>query len=408
MGVAADTKPTVLGLAFQTESVGLAAFEKQLMFGISQTLTFFTDIVFLDHAIPPNAVTVPKMPFGEHPWGELKQMGNLFQAGHIFYGVIEPEIGPTGCLDSIQIEITLLDLSGERQLFQLRYNYTAFNNKQPQLSQFSPNWEGFEALVQWIVFQMVGALQPEKAVSFWRRQAYCAFASNLNTFNKLAEAYYLTNENSMMEKLVLLTGLTQQDAKTPFLAYYELGILYKRMKDYYQATSMLEYAFKEMTHVTSRQRADCATELGICYALSGQREEANLWWKTAIQEDPKFVNPYMNLAHACEEEGSVMEAEHYFKQACERVPGDNRIYFNLARLYSKQQLWDQAIHQYEQQLALEPENAWVYSNLANCYLQKGEITDAKVYLHRTVEMDPQGEAGRCAHFILSGLHAVEA
>ena len=83
----------------------------------------------------------------------------------------------------------------------------------------------------------------------------------------------------------------------------------------------------------------------------------------------------------------------------------NGCLYNLTTLLQDRRCGIKAAIQH--QLLLEPENPWAFSNLANCFLQKGFISQAKTYLLKTLEMDPEGEAGKCALFILSGLQAAE-
>ncbi len=398
----------VLSLSFHKEisEISFYNFEKLMIFGVLQTLALYSDIELLDYAVPANRMMVPYDLAEPQRRSELHQLCQKFQADAVLYGQLEPEIGPGGYLDGIYIDLKLYNRSLQQHNLNLRYYFTQFENARPKASAFTPSWDGIQELFKWIASQIVGAIRPDQALPIWKRISKSSLAYGMSTYNQLATAYYLTNEDSLSQKISILTTLMQENPNL-MVGHLESGALFKRLKNFEQAVSSFEWAFKLMKDATARQKAACATEIGVCYALSRDFDKACEWWKTAIIEDPTMLNPYMNLAHGLEEQGFYAEAEYYFKKVSEIAPDDQRVYFNLARLYTKLEIWDKAITQYEHQVLIEPNNGWIYSNIANCYLHKGDIMRAKDYLLKTLEIDPDGEAGRCAQFILSGLQAAE-
>lgn len=399
---------SILGLSFHKglSEKAFYDFEQLIVYGVQQTLNFFTDLVFLDYAATLNRISLDLQLSAEAKVRELIQLSKRYHCDYVLYGKMEPDIGSSNQLNGIHLELYLFHAVKGIHPLRLHYYFSAFDGKLPQPNAFEPAWEGLQDLVKWMTFQIIGAIQPERAIRLWSQCQYATLAYTLDQYRKLAETHYFNGDDTLQHKRTVLASLTLEEPNL-FLAHHELGLVQKRLTQYSSAIEALEHAYKLMKGVTPRQLALCATEIGICHALIQNHEHAHQWWKTAIFDDPTYLNPYINLAHALEEQGNIVEAEAYFKKASEIAPNDTRVFYNLARLYSKLELWDQAITSYERQMALEPNNAWLHSNLANCYLQKGRIPEAKSHLLRTVELDPDGEAGRCANFILSGLLAAE-
>ncbi len=399
----------ILGVAFQkdTTEIAFCDFEKFLLFGLIQRFAWLTPFEFVDHtAASSNPVAIRQFLTYDEQNHELRDLCLRHECNYVLYGAFDTEIGPTGFLENIHIELRVFSLVRDNHLLKLHYDFNTFNSEHVKANMFLPSWKGLKNFLQWASTQIIGAIDPEHALNCWLKLQQFSLATHFNEYQQLANAHYINAHEELPTKFSILLNLIQENPDL-FLPHYELGCLQKRMQNYAQALASMELAFKLMQHATKRQRAQCATEIGVAYALLQQIDDACVWWKRAIQEDNHFINPYMNLGLALEDLGRITEAEFFFKKAGEVDSKDNRICFNLARLYSKMELWDKAIYQYKHQVMLEPQNAWVYSNLANCYLQKGDIVEAKTYLTKTSNLDPDGEAGRCAHFILSGLQAAE-
>ncbi len=399
----------LLGLSFYKQATNPAfnEFEQLFMYSLNQVLQWRTDIQFVDQSHVPNLMILDDGIPVESQIRTLHDLSHRFDCNYVLYGSMDLDVGPANYLDNVILDIRLYNCTTQRHLFQLRYEFNHFETKPAKALNFGPSLDGLNELVQWLSFHLVGALQPQRALYLWDSLKQTELVQSLSHLQHLTQIHYYNGPDALSHRFSTLMNLIHQEPSL-FLAHHDIGLIQKKMKNYAQATKSLETAYQLLPPETPHhQKALLATEIGICSALAMEIDTAKLWWKKAIENDSGFINPYMNLAHCYEEEGSMPEAEYYFIQAGKVAPDDFRICFNLARLYSKQEQWDKAIQQYEAQLLYEPDNAWVYSNLANCYLQQGSISDAKQYLEKTLELDPNGEAGRCANLILSSLQAAE-
>lgn len=395
-------KPTVLGLSFfkDLSDLMLVDVEQELLYGLSTLVNYLTPIDMVLSPPEQEYTTLRTIANGDADLMHLTELGRSAHANYVLYGKIRSVSEPTA---GVSLWVYLFDVERGQHLLKAHYPFIPMESSRGYL----PSWECLVDCLRWMSCQLVGILVPEKALNYWTTLMQSSLTRNHDHFQRLVVASQLHAEKSAGQKIAMLTALCDADPGL-FPALLEMATLLQQANRHGEAIRYLEKAFWAMSHVMPRQRAECLMETGVCYALVGNIPKAVDCWKQAILEDSLFVSPYLNLAHAYEEAGQLDEAEYFFRQAEQVAPQDNRVYFNLARLYSKQERWPEAISQYQYQLMLEPDNAWIYSDLANCELQQGNVQKAKVYLLKTLELDSEGEAARCAQLILDNFHAAES
>jgi len=380
-----DQPVGILCLAFDKmhPAEALHEFEQLFIFSVSQMLKYFTPIQLQTSLNEPRLEKSPKI---------------------VLFGQLTPVLDEREQLKKIELRISLTDTERQETLLNVCYVFTDFTQPNATIDNFTPDWTAFKFMTRWLCCQLTSITHPEKVMVYWSQLEKQFIFTSLDELKQFREACLFPEDLEHQE--TLLSALIYQNPQF-FLAQLELGQLQKRKKSYLSALQILKCAWETMRDVSPREKALCATEIGICFALLEEREKAYQWWKTAINEDSSLINPYFNLAHECESANNLVEAEHYFKQITEIAPEDRRAFQNLARLYSKMEAWEKAIEQYQQQLQFEPNDAWTYCNIANCYLQVDGIEAAKANFTKTLSLDPDSEAGRFANFVLSGLQAAE-
>lgn len=205
---------------------------------------------------------------------------------------------------------------------------------------------------------------------------------------------------SSEEKIDLLNESIKSDSTMEF-AYYELAKIYKKQKKYDEAINYYNKAIEKTAILY--HKAVYSNENAFCNSLNNNNQGAIENWENSIEFCPKYLNSYMNLALKYEDNNMFGKAEYYFIEYQKRDPSDCRTYLNLARLYSKTGNWLKAIDQYKTQLDVNPQDAWSHSNIGNCFLQVGKNKDAKTFFYKTIDLDPDGEAGIFAKQILESL-----
>lgn len=223
-------------------------------------------------------------------------------------------------------------------------------------------------------------------------------SSSLPAMKLVLKAHHTQNT---AEKIALYEAAIREDLRME-TSYYHLARIYRNEYELEKSILFYREALK-ISQACPRNKALYATEAGIACALLNRNDLALQWWERAIQCDASYINPYFNIANTHEDQDNYPAAEQYFLKAQALAPDDFRTFLNLARIYSKMGIWDKALYQYQRQLSTEEQDPWCHSDLATCYLHLGDLPNARHHLQKTVQLDPEGEAGQYAQLILAGL-----
>lgn len=225
------------------------------------------------------------------------------------------------------------------------------------------------------------------------------FSTSLEAMQAVLRAHRTPD---VQDKIALYQAALQADPRLE-TGYYHLARIYRAEQQY--EPSILNYRkVLEISQASLHNRAVYATDAGTACALLGKLEFAKQWWQRAIEYDPDYILPYLNIANTLEDENQLEAAEQYFLRAQQLAPNDFRTFFNLARIYSKMGDWKKALTQYQHQLQTDDDtDPWCHSDVATCYLHLGDTENAKQHLQKTLQLDPDGEAGQYAQLILGGI-----
>lgn len=222
--------------------------------------------------------------------------------------------------------------------------------------------------------------------------------NNLSAYNNLIRA---KNPNyTKDEKIDHLNKAIKEDPNL-YLGMYDLAMLQKSCSMPNEALKNLQQAVNITTN--NYIKGYLTSEIAACYLMLNNINKAITSWKTAIELYPKYAKPYINLAILYEENEQFQKSEKCYMDLQNINPNDCRSYINLARIYSKKGEYQKAIEQYNHQLKLTPYDATTYSNIGNCYLQIEKHKEAKNFLNKAVDLDPDGESGIYANQLLTTL-----
>jgi tetratricopeptide (TPR) repeat protein len=250
-------------------------------------------------------------------------------------------------------------------------------------------------LINQTAFQFLQAIFGEEA---FPAMAWAPFSQSMKAVQLLLKAH---KTSIALEKISLYEQALKEDP-TLETAYTHLARIYKNEGEYEKSVLCYREALK-FAKCAVRNKAIYATEGGISCALLGRLELAQQWWLRALEYDADYIIPYFNLANTYEDLENYELSEKYFLEAQRIAPEDFRTFFNLARIYSKMGQWEKALRQYGYQLQSgEESDPWCHSDVATCYLNLGDVENAKQHLQQTITLDPEGEAGQYAQFILMG------
>jgi len=126
-------------------------------------------------------------------------------------------------------------------------------------------------------------------------------------------------------------------------------------------------------------------ELGLKY-MEEDYKKSELYFRRAIELDPKFPNAYNNLGIVLSSTNRGDEAIKSFKKAIELDPNYANAYNNLGWLYANNGEFDNAIKMLEKAISVNPNLPRPYGNLGNIYLTLGDKVKAKSYYEKSLSL----------------------
>lgn len=375
-----------IGFARASENPLLRQFEELYIFAVLSQVSRFSEMQYKDLATVPGKVILDSTLSYDDTLNTLQQICRSARTQYLFTGTLSVPAGAGTDTPEIKVTFRLYEAKGNRYIVDEVLRTPIGQNQHLDIQHLN-------TLVNQTVSRFLQAVFGDGL----QMQAAPVTAS----LQALELALKGHQAPQIQEKIRFYETAVQADPRME-MAYYELARAYKLEHAYDK--SVLNYRKTlEYSASSRRNKAVYATEAGILCALMGKSDFARQWWQKAIDYDPTYINPYFNIANICEDEDRYDEAETYFRKAQELDSSDFRTFFNLARIYSKMGVWDKALTQYHYQLQAEDGDAWCHSDVATCYLNLGDIDNARVHLRKTVDLDPEGEAGQYAQLILSGL-----
>jgi len=147
------------------------------------------------------------------------------------------------------------------------------------------------------------------------------------------------------------------------------------------------------------ENPDVHFELGQLYRAEGQWPKAEYHYNVALNFEPAHRPAQAALVKGLIDNGQTTKAEQYAKAYINRVSSSAMASLQLAESFDKQGLDEYALTSYQQALRLAPNSSEVNKQLGYYYLKKGDKTQAKDYLSRSFQINPNqpdvsGELGR--------------
>lgn len=135
------------------------------------------------------------------------------------------------------------------------------------------------------------------------------------------------------------------------------------------------------------------TALGELHLLSGELDEAEIFFSNAVQIDPRSVDAYSGLGDVFTEQGQLAAAELQYEKAIALQPGNWNGYNRYARFLFQAGRYAEAASNYQRAIELAPDNAHGYNNLGVTYYVLGKFQEAAEAYRQSLELEP----GRAAY-----------
>ena len=137
-----------------------------------------------------------------------------------------------------------------------------------------------------------------------------------------------------------------------------------------------QFTLAKRTVGQSPDSAVMRVELGVALQNKGMLDEAIQQYLTAINLDPRRLEPFYNIGTCYEAKGQTGEAIGWFKKTLEKNPDYMNAHEQLGSIYMRKWLLDQAINEFSIVLKANPEQASAHNNLGLALLRKGRYDEA--------------------------------
>jgi len=147
------------------------------------------------------------------------------------------------------------------------------------------------------------------------------------------------------------------------------------------------------------ENPDVHFELGQLYQAEGQWPKAEYHYNVALRFDPAHRAAQAAMVKGLSSIGDKAKAQQYAKAYMNQVSGEAAALLGLAKEFDKQDLDEHALACYQQALRVAPNSSEVNKQVGYYYLNNDDKTQAKEYLSRSFQLNPNqpdvaGELGR--------------
>ncbi len=206
-----------------------------------------------------------------------------------------------------------------------------------------------------------------------------------------------------------LTGRVQ-DALKPLTRAVRLQpdyvLAHRTLVDCYLELGENEKALPHFRAILKRHPADQTTRLRFGKTLAKlRRYEESIKQFTALEgKRPNFSKAYNSWAYELYQQGDLEGAIEKYKRAVEADPAFAEPRLNLAKLFLSNKRYEEAIGAYRAYLELNPDDADALLNLGNACLESGRPVEAATAYARVIELEPSNPT---AHFNLGRAYAAQ-
>lgn len=151
-----------------------------------------------------------------------------------------------------------------------------------------------------------------------------------------------------------------------------------------EPTSVLRIA----RNLESSTDAWTAYRIGESYLTQQMPRQAVIYLEQAVEAAPKHLRFMIRLGVAYSEAGRIEDALTVFNTALELNPKQADAYNNRGFAHILSNHFDRAEEDFKSAIALDPDLELAMANLASLYYNTSRPTEARPYMQRLIEMDP--------------------
>ena len=227
-----------------------------------------------------------------------------------------------------------------------------------------------------------------------------AIAENrANAHYRLSVRYFQTGEvRGALQEVTKAVDLAKKN--TDYRSF--MGLVHFSLGQYELAEEQLQRVLKQNPALT-----DTHVTLGMVYSEMERYAEAEDHYRAALA-DPGYLTPekaYINWGLTQTKQGDDSGAEMLFREALQVSPRYPRGHYELARLLESRGADGEALAEYLQAwktgLSQLPE---LNLKLGELYLQRGEQSQAQIYLEKVIGVAPDSPEAERSRQLLDGMN----
>lgn len=153
--------------------------------------------------------------------------------------------------------------------------------------------------------------------------------------------------------------------------------------------------YREALRILPAQ-AEWRNSLGVLYVKKGMVMAAMGQFAIATKLQPSLADAHNNLGAMLARAGRTKEAIAAYTEAIRLRPSNGLAHHNLSLALTQEGRLDEALRESLEALKLEPSNADWHYQAATVYGRLGQAAEARMYLEKTLALDPRHEAARRA------------
>ena len=182
-------------------------------------------------------------------------------------------------------------------------------------------------------------------------------------------------------------------------AYYNLGTLNLKKKDFVEARKSLDQALKLRPNYP-----EAWNNLGMMAAQQGSLDEAIADFQQSLKLRPSYAVALLNLGNVFRRQRSFDQAQDCLTRALALEPDDPEVHYSLGMLYAQQDQPQKAFDYLERALALRPDYPEALNNLGVLLVREQQYAKAEDHFKTAVRVAPQFEQ---SYLNLARLYAIE-
>jgi tetratricopeptide (TPR) repeat protein len=163
---------------------------------------------------------------------------------------------------------------------------------------------------------------------------------------------------------------TAEENPKAYLAHTDLADIY--MDQGKLADAIQQYRIS----LSIRMDAETCHNLGNALLQVGKPDEAAVYFKQALDLDPKYAVGYSDLGNMYLQKGQIDLAIQYMQKALQLEPAMPVTLYNLGNAYAEEQRLDLATRSWEKAIQVEPDYPMPHNNLGNAFLMAGQTARA--------------------------------